>query len=81
MRKYVWITLIALLIFLGSIGIQFAINMGIDPLPSRPEGDYNSGGADRLLYYFYQEKLGTHVENIVDPRISKFIHTFITKTL
>lgn len=64
MRKYVWITLIALLIFLGSIGIQFAINTGIDPLPSRPEGDYNSGGADRLLYYFYQEKLGTPVENI-----------------
>lgn len=64
MKKYIWITLIVLIVFLGSIGIQFAINMGIDPLPSRPEGEYNSGGADRLLYYYYQEKLGTPVEDI-----------------
>lgn len=64
MRKYIWITVIVIILFLGSIGIQFAINMGIDPLPSRPEGEYNSGGADRLLYYFYQEKLGTPVEDI-----------------
>ena len=64
MKKSIWITLFILLAFLGSIGIQFAINMQIKPLPSRPEGDYNSGGADRLLYYMYQEQLGTPVEGI-----------------
>ncbi|MDY0294795.1 MAG: hypothetical protein RBQ71_03205 [Acholeplasmataceae bacterium] len=64
MKKIIWITLAVIIIFLGSIGIQFAVNMGIDPLPSRPEGDYNSGGADRLLYYFYQDHLGEPVEGI-----------------
>lgn len=64
MKKWVLIILGVLLVFLGSIGIQFAINMGIDPLPSRPSGEYNSGGADRLLYYFYQEELGQPVEGI-----------------
>jgi hypothetical protein len=64
MKKWVLILLGLLLAFLGSIGIQFAINMGIDPIPSRPAGDYNSGGADRLLYYFYQEQLGTPVDGI-----------------
>lgn len=65
MKKWVLMTLGVILAFLGSIGLQFAINMGIDPIPSRPAGDYNSGGADRLLYYFYQEQLGDPVDGIV----------------
>lgn len=64
MKKVIWITLGVILVFLGSIGIQFAINMTIDPIPSRPEGEYNSGGADRLLYYMYKDHIGEPVEGI-----------------
>ncbi len=65
MKKAIWITLVLIIVFLGSIGIQFLINMGIDPLPSRPEGEYNSGGADRLLYYVYQDTLSDPVDGII----------------
>lgn len=65
MKKAIWITLVLIIVFLGIIGIQFLINMGIDPLPSRPEGEYNSGGADRLLYYIYQDTLSDPVDGII----------------
>lgn len=58
MKKIVIGFLLFLVLFLASVGIQFAINMGIDPLPSRPTESINSGGGDRLLYYYYLEDKG-----------------------
>jgi len=36
MKKKLLITLLVIVLFLVSVGINFAINMGIDPIPSRP---------------------------------------------
>jgi hypothetical protein len=58
MKKIVLGILLFLVLFIASIGIQFGINMGIDPLPSRPRESINSGGGDRLLYYYYLDKIG-----------------------
>jgi hypothetical protein len=58
MKKIVLSVLLLFVLFLASIGIQFAINMGIDPIPSRPAESINSGGSDRLLYYFDKAKKG-----------------------
>ena len=51
-KKVLMSLLLFFVIVLVSTGIQFAINMSIDPLPSRPSEDINAGGGDRLLYYF-----------------------------
>jgi hypothetical protein len=58
MKKTVLSIILVLFLFLLSLGIQFAINMQISPLPQRPSGPYNSGGGDRLLYYFYKTSKG-----------------------
>ncbi len=58
MKKIILSVLLILILFIASIGIQFAINMGIDPIPSRPSESINSGGSDRLLYYFDKAKKG-----------------------
>ena len=66
MKKTVLSIILVLFLFLLSLGIQFAINMQISPLPQRPSGPYNSGGGDRLLYYFYKASKGeTLPEGIV----------------
>lgn len=52
------IGLSALMIFVLivlSLGIQVAVNLGIDPISSSPDESYDTGGAERLLYYYDQE--------------------------
>lgn len=59
MKKKVWLIVVLVVVgFLASLGIQFAINMGIDPYPSNPTESINSGGSDRLLYHFYKQAKG-----------------------
>jgi len=58
MKKIVVSIIIVLSLFLASIGIQFAYNMSIKPLPQRPIESFNSGGGDRLLVYFYRQEKG-----------------------
>lgn len=58
MKKVVLTIFLIIIVLLASIGIQFAINMSIDPIPSRPLEPINSGGSDRLLYYFDKAKKG-----------------------
>lgn len=58
MKKKLLITLLVIVLFLVSVGINFAINMGIDPIPARPLESINSGGSDRLLYYFDKQQKG-----------------------
>ena len=70
-------TAAVILLFIASIGIQFAANMGIDPIPSSPEESYDAGGADRLLYYFDLDKTGRTAEldalgiELTDPYIEE----------
>jgi hypothetical protein len=52
MKKLILGLIIFFVLFLVSIGIQFVINMRIDPIPMRPLESFNSGGSDRLIYYF-----------------------------
>lgn len=58
MKKFVIGFAIFLGLFLASVGIQFAINMNIKPLPQRPSESFNAAGGDRLMIYFYREQLG-----------------------
>jgi len=58
MKKYILGIIIFLGLFIASVGIQFAINMSIDPLPQRPLESFDSGGGDRLLAYLYKEEMG-----------------------
>ena len=55
-------TIGVLVAFVASIGIQFAANMSIAPIPSSPEEDFDAGGADRLLYYFDLDRHGRTAE-------------------
>jgi hypothetical protein len=50
--------LFAVLGVLVSTGIQVAVNLSIEAMPQRPEGAYDSGGAERLLYYYGLEARG-----------------------
>jgi len=52
MKKVVLFIIFGLIAIIASLAIQFFINMGIDPIPSRPTESINSGGSDRLLFYF-----------------------------
>src|SRR5690606_4656041 len=65
MKKIVLGILLFLVLFIASIGIQFGINMGIDPLPSRPAESINSGGGDRLLYYYYLDEIGEPLPEVI----------------
>ena len=56
MKKIVLSVILVLVAMIASLAIQFFINNGIDPIPSRPEVSINSGGSDRLLYYLDKEK-------------------------
>ncbi|MDD3113428.1 MAG: hypothetical protein PHP61_04840 [Candidatus Izemoplasmatales bacterium] len=40
--------------FLLSIGIQFLVNNSIEAMPQRPAESLDSGGSDRLIYYYDQ---------------------------
>ncbi len=55
-------TAAVLVLFVASIGIQFAANMSIAAIPSSPEEDFDAGGADRLLYYFDLDRSGRTAE-------------------
>ena len=61
MKKKILITLLVIVLFLVSVGINFAINMGIEPIPARPLESINSGGSDRLLYYFDKQQKGENL--------------------
>lgn len=53
--KRIWLALLVLVLgIVVSVGIQFAVNMGIQSLPQRPLESINAGGSDRLIYYFDQ---------------------------
>lgn len=52
------ILLAAILLVLVSTGIQVAFNLSIEAKPQRPTGSYDSGGAERLLYYYGLERRG-----------------------
>jgi hypothetical protein len=41
-----------------SVGAQAAFNLSIKSLPQRPAEAFDSGGAERLLYYFGLEASG-----------------------
>lgn len=55
-KKIVISILLVLVLFIGSIGVQFAINFSIKPIPTGAvAGDttnYNTGGLDQLLYKY-----------------------------
>lgn len=51
-KKIVLSFVLVLVLLLASIGVQVAINLGIEPVPSSPSESYNTGGGERLLYYY-----------------------------
>lgn len=76
MKKVILFIITTLILFFVSIGIQFGINMSIDPIPSRPSESINSGGSDRLLYYFDKVKKGEDL-----PEGIELSNTFINREL
>jgi len=51
-RRIVLSVVSVIVLLLVSIGIQVAFNLGIDPLPSGPETSFDTGGGERLLFYY-----------------------------
>ncbi len=52
------VIILILVAFIVSIAVQFIINSRISAKPERPEADYDAGGSDRLIHYYYLDKIG-----------------------
>ncbi|HRY78767.1 MAG TPA: hypothetical protein P5154_08425, partial [Candidatus Izemoplasmatales bacterium] len=75
-NKIVLSFVLVLVLLLVSIAVQVAINLGIDPIPSSPSESYNSGGGERLLYYY---DLAYHGDGL--PEDVTLTETFINSEL
>jgi hypothetical protein len=54
-RKKILLAVILILgAFILSVGIQFLVNNAIDAMPQRPQEDLDTGGSERLLFYYDQ---------------------------
>ncbi len=51
-KRIVLSVVLGLVLILVSVGVQVAVNLGIDPLPSGPETSFDTGGGERLLFYY-----------------------------
>ncbi|MFA5006882.1 MAG: hypothetical protein WC509_05415 [Candidatus Izemoplasmatales bacterium] len=51
-KRIVLSLVLVFVLVLASVGIQVAVNLGIDPLPSGPETSFDTGGGERLLSYY-----------------------------
>ncbi|MDI6452666.1 hypothetical protein [Peloplasma aerotolerans] len=76
MKKVVLGIIVFFVLFLASVGIQFAINMQIKPIPMRPLESFNAGGSDRLIYYFDK-----HLKNEDLPEGIELTDDFINEEL
>jgi len=71
--------LLTLFTLVASVGIQFAVNMGIQKISDAPSGDYDAGGCDRLVYYCYLDKENRDTE--LDELGVELTETYIQEQL
>ena len=75
-KKIVLSFFLVLVLLIVSVGVQVAINLGIDPIPSSPSESYNTGGGERLLYYY---DLAYHGDGL--PEDVTLTETFVNSEL
>jgi hypothetical protein len=77
LKKKILLSIVSVLFLIVlSMGIQVAINLGIEPIPSSPEGDYDTGGGERLLNYY---DLAYHGDGL--PAEVELTETFVNSEL
>ncbi|MDP3130032.1 MAG: hypothetical protein Q8N15_01735, partial [Bacillota bacterium] len=65
-KRIVLSVVLFLVLLLVSVGVQVAVNIGIDPLPSGPETSFDTGGGERLLFYYDSLVNGTGLPDGID---------------